>query len=242
MTWLTTWNPAVLAEFSGRMLDAERMGDPFTLELADGAIAPEAQPSAIRINMASAQILSNLLLGRFRDLPLEVQLPENRGLNLQLARAGLFFALSNGPKVSWLGGTPAGWANVADVWAAPFHPDDTGMYQEALSPGRDLTADAWVVRAAFQRYLLSVMHPHRRPVRSLRNEIQFIAKRWLSTRLDVKQGSDLVATLVDCAEIFYEIVVNVPDHAGLGAMPNGASLGQVYATLGGGRESHNRLH
>ena len=52
----------------------------------------------------------------------------------------------------------------------------------------------------------------------------------------------MVGTLTDCLEVFYQIVVNVPDHASLRSSPTGCSLGQVYATLGGGRDSHNRLH
>ena len=66
-----------------------------------------------------------------------------------------------------------------------------------------------------KRYLLSVMHPHNRPARHLRHDLRQIAGRWLSSRLHVKPGSEMVGTLTDCLEVFYQIVVNVPDHASL---------------------------
>jgi hypothetical protein len=187
-------------------------------------------------------VVANLLVGRFRDVPVTVLLPSSSGLNLQLARGGLFFALANRSRVTWANEVPELWDRVADAWTHPFHPSDSDMFREALVSDRDVYRDSWVIRAAFQKYLLSVIHPHTRPARTLRADLQRIARRWLSTRLRVTHGSELVKTLVDCAEVFYEIVVNVPDHARLGADSNGCSLGQMYATLGGGRESHNRLH
>lgn len=242
MRWLTTWDPSSLAGLSQQMFEAEERGQELTLDLSDLSLAGDATPSAVRLNIPAALVLSNLLVGRFRTLPVSVRLPGSRGLNLQLARGGVFFALSNRDAVSWTDGAPPSWERVADAWVQPFHPNDVDMYREALVAKPDLARDEWVVRAAFQRYLLSVVHPHRRPASSLREDLQRIARRWLSGRLHVSQGSDLVATLLDCAEVFYEIVVNVPDHAGLGAREGGASLGQLYATLGGGRDSHNRLH
>lgn len=240
--WLTGSDSSGLVELSNQMLEAERLGVPFVLDLADAAITSEANPSAIRVNIPAALILSNLLVGRFRELPVKVRLPDSRGLNLQLARGGVFFALSNRTDITWVDGVPTSWNRIADAWTQPFHPSDAGMYREALATTRDLNRDEWVVRAAFQRYLLSVMHPHLRPATSLREDLERIARKWLSSRLAVAQGSELVATLRDCAEVFYEIVVNVPDHAGIAAQADGASLGQMYATLGGGRDSHNRLH
>ena len=116
------------------------------------------------------------------------------------------------------------------------------MRRAALVDVLDPNRESWVVRAAFQRYLLSVMHPHRRPSGYLYEDLRQIAGRWLSGRLDISPGSEMVSTLSDCLEVFYEIVVNVPDHASLRSKVSGCSLGQVYATLGGGRHSYNRLH
>ncbi len=239
---LTTWDPMALAGFARQMTKAESESRPFVLNLSDDAIADGSSPAAVRLYVPSVMVVANLLVGRFSDISVEVCLPKSSGLNLQLARGGIFFALANRQKVTWLDGIPEEWDRVSQAWIQPFHPSDAQMCQEALVNEHSLEREAWVVRAAFQRYLLSVIHPHRRPAHSLRSDLNLIARRWLSTRLRVKQGEGLVATIMDCAEIFYEIMVNVPDHAGLGHQPYGSSLGQVYATLGGGRDSHNRLH
>ncbi len=116
------------------------------------------------------------------------------------------------------------------------------MLREALVSVHDIERDSWVIRAAFQRYLLSLIHPHHRPATSLHRELSLIAGRWLSGRLGGHSAREMQKTLADCLEVFYQIVVNVPDHAALRREPQGCSLGQVYVTLGGGRESHNRLH
>ena len=187
-------------------------------------------------------VVSNLLVGRFRDVPVTVRIPDSRGLNLQLARGGFFFALANRPLVNWAGEAPERWSRTARSWVHPFHPSDAEMRRQALVDVKDPEHESWVVRAAFQRYLLSVMHPHNRPARHLRHDLRQIAGRWLSSRLHITPGSEMVGTLADCLEVFYQIVVNVPDHASLRSEPTGCSLGQVYATLGGGRDSHNRLH
>lgn len=243
MTWLNSWQPERLSDAASRMANAERTGSWFELDLSDQMIVRSGSPSAARLHLPNVLVLSNLLLGRFRDLQLRVRLPSNKGLNLQLARGALFFALSNrSGAVRWKEEAPELWERISYDWAHPFHPNDVDMYRVALVSHPDITKDSWVVRAAFQRYLLSVVHPHRRRARDLRVDLQKLASRWLSTRFNATQGQELVGVLRDCAEAFYEISVNVPDHAGLGDSINGASLGQVYATLGGGRESYNRLH
>jgi len=239
---LTSFNPQQLAAFAGQLERAEFENTPCELDLCDDAIAGSASPSAVRLSIPAVMVVSNLLVGRFRDVPVTVRIPDSRGLNLQLARGGFFFALANRPRVSWTGDAPEEWSAAARAWVHPFHPSDAAMRRAALVDVRDPEHDSWVVRAAFQRYLLSVMHPHNRPARHLRRDLLQIAGRWLSSRLHVKPGSEMVATLGDCLEVFYQIVVNVPDHASLRSSPTGCSLGQVYATLGGGRESHNRLH
>lgn len=239
---LTTLDPRGLSALAGQLEAAERRDATCSLDFSDGAIAGEASPSAVRLSLPSIMVVSNLLVGRFRDVPVEVRIPDSRGLNLQLARGGLFFALANRPRVHWTGEPPERWSATAKSWVHPFHPSDADMRRQALVDVKDPEQDSWVVRAAFQRYLLSVMHPHNRPALRLRDDLRQIAGRWLSSRLNIKPGSEMVSTLVDCLEVFYQIVVNVPDHASLRSEPAGCSLGQVYATLGGGRDSHNRLH
>ena len=241
-TSLTTFDPLGLAAFARHLEEAELHGSICVLDFSDQAVAGSARPSAVRLSIPSIMVVSNLLVGRFRDVPVAVRIPETRGLNLQLARGGFFFALANRPRVSWAGEAPEQWSRTAEAWVHPFHPSDAAMRREALVDVKDPEHDSWVVRAAFQRYLLSVMHPHNRPARHLRHDLRQVAGRWLSSRLHVKPGSEMVGTLTDCLEVFYQIVVNVPDHASLRSSPTGCSLGQVYATLGGGRDSHNRLH
>lgn len=239
---LTTLDPLSLAGLAGRFETAERRGTEFGLDLSDEAISGQSTPSAVRLSIPSIMIVSNLLVSRFRDVPISVRIPNSKGLNLQLARGGLFFALANRPEVNWTGEPPEEWSNVEKTWTHPFNPNDTKMRRAALVDIRDPDNDSWVVWAAFQHYLLSVMHPHTRPARHLRRELSRIANLWLSGRLGVKPGSEMVKTLIDCCEVFYQIVVNIPDHASLDSNPTGCSLGQVYVTLGGGRESHNRFH
>lgn len=240
---LTSWNPDGLARLASHLAEAEGSGRSCVLDLSDEAIAGSSRPAAVRLDIPSVMVAANLLVGRFRDLPIKVRLPESPGLSIQLARGGFFFALANRCRtMTWADGEPEEWVDVAKAWTHPFHPSDADMCREALVRVRDPKREAWVVRAAFQRYLLSVIHPHMRPAQNLRWDLNHVAQRWLSTRLDIKQGSELVDTLMDCAAIFHEIAVNIPDHAGLGSGPTGASLGQIYVTLGGGRESYNRLH
>ena len=238
---LTSFDPPRLAAFARQLERAEHDGRHFELDLGDEAIAGSASPSAVRLSIPAVMVVSNLLVGRYRNVPVAARVPGSRGLNMQLARGGFFFALANRPGVSWVGDAPDEWTSAARSWSHPFHPSDAEMRRAALVDVKDPENDSWVVRAAFQRYLLSVMHPHNRPARHLRGELQQIAGRWLSGRLDVKPGSEMTTTLGDCLEVFYQIVVNVPDHASLRSNASGCSLGQVYATLGGGRESHNRL-
>ena len=239
---LTTFDLSGLAAFARELAEAERRRTACVLDISDEAIAGASNPSAVRLSIPSVMVASNLLVSRFRDVPIEARIPDSRGLSLQLARGGFFFALANRPHVTWRGAKPEQWSRTARDWVHPFHPSDARMRRAAFVDVKDPTSESWVVRAAFQNYLLSVMHPHNRPASDLRHDLRQIAGRWLSSRLGVKPGSEMVATLSDCLEVFYQIVVNVPDHASLRSSPTGCSLGQVYATLGGGRESHNRLH
>ncbi|MDE0497246.1 MAG: ATP-binding protein [Acidimicrobiaceae bacterium] len=236
------WNSLELQEVARELRWAQTKGELFHLDLTEGSSLSLGNPSAVRLHIPSVMALANLLVGSFRDVPVTVRLPAARGLNLQLARGGFFFALANRNAVKWIDDVPDEWDDTNIAWAHPFHPDDSDMLREALVSVRDLEQESWVIRAAFQRYLLSVIHPHLRPATSLHRELSLVAGRWLSGRLGVKPGMEMERTLADCLEILYQIVVNVPDHASLRRQPHGCSLGQVYATLGGGRESHNRLH
>ena len=239
---LTAFDPVGLSAFARLLEEAELQDATCSLDFSDEAIAGAACPSRLRLSIPSIMVVSNMLVGRFREVPVAVRIPDSRGLNLQLARGGFFFALANRPRVNWAGEAPERWSRTASSWVHPFHPSDADMRRQALVDVKDPEQESWVVRAAFQRYLLSVMHPHNRPARHLRRDLRQIAGRWLSGRLQIKPGSEMVGTLADCLEVFYQIVVNVPDHASLRSAPTGCSLGQVYATLGGGRDSHNRLH
>ena len=223
-------------------MQAEERQSPLLLDLSDDALAGSSTPVGVRLHIPSVMVLANLLVGRFRHLPMTVRVPDSKALNLQLARGGFFFALANRPGVTWADDAPEEWDRVAEAWTRPFHPNDEKMCREALVDTRHVEADSWIARAAFQSYLLSLLHPHERPAQQLYGELRQIAGSWLSGRLDVASRSEMSATLVDCIELFHQIVVNVPDHAGLARELAGCSLGQIYATRGGGHDSHNRLH
>lgn len=239
---LTSWSPEWLAELALDLARAEERETPYLLDFSDGVLAGSSTPTDVRLHIPSVMVVANLLVGRFRHLPIAVRIPDSKALNLQLARGGLFFALANRERVTWADDAPEEWDRAAEGWIRPFHPNDEKMCREALVATKNLEASSWIVRAAFQRYLLSLMHPHQRPPQHLYRDLRRIAGSWLSGRLDVAPRSEMSSTLVDCVEVFYQIVVNIPDHAGLATEPAGCSLGQVYATLGGGRDSHNRLH
>lgn len=239
---LGKWDPLPLTEVALELRWAETNERTFHLDLSEENTPDAGNPSALRLFVPSVMAVANLLIGRFRDVPVKVRLPESRGLNLQLARGGLFFALANRHKVQWSDGVPDEWDGTKVAWAHSFHPDDSTMLREALVSAHDVERDSWVIRAAFQRYLLSLIHPHHRPAPSLHRELSLVAGRWLSGRLGGQPAKEMQKTLADCLEVFYQIIVNVPDHAALRRESRGCSLGQVYVTLGGGRESHNRLH
>ena len=239
---LTSWSPEWLAELAQDLFVAEEREAPYLLDFSDRVLAGSATPIGVRLHIPSVMVVANLVVGRFRHLPIAIRIPDSKALNLQLARGGLFFALANRGGVTWADDVPEEWDRAAEGWIRPFHPNDETMYREALVDTRSSEADSWIVRAAFQRYLLSLMHPHLRPPQHLYRDLRRIAGSWLSGRLEVAPRSEMSSTLVDCVEVFYQIVVNIPDHAGLAREPAGCSLGQVYATLGGGRDSHNRLH
>lgn len=111
---LTSWNPDGLARLASHLAEAESKGCPCTLDLSDEAIASRSRPAAVRLDIPSVMVAANLLVGRFKDLSVEVQLPRSNGLNLQLARGGLFFALAKREgRVAWSGGAPEAWEKVA---------------------------------------------------------------------------------------------------------------------------------
>lgn len=100
---LTTFDVAGLAQFARQLEAAELRGTACELDLSNQAVAGSVSPTAVRLSIPSVMVLSNLLVGRFRDVPLEVRIPDSRSLNLQLARGGFFFALANRSGVSWEG-------------------------------------------------------------------------------------------------------------------------------------------
>ena len=57
----------------------------------------EGNPSSRRVNSFWISCLTNLLVGRFSDLPLKVALPTARGVRLQLLRGGFYYALAQRP-------------------------------------------------------------------------------------------------------------------------------------------------
>ena len=57
----------------------------------------EGNPSSSRVNSLWVSSLTNLLVGRFSDLPLRVALPAARAVRLQLLRGGLYYALAQRP-------------------------------------------------------------------------------------------------------------------------------------------------
>lgn len=66
---LTTFDVAGLAQFARQLEAAELRGTACELDLSNQAVAGSVSPTAVRLSIPSVMVLSNLLVGRFRDVP-----------------------------------------------------------------------------------------------------------------------------------------------------------------------------
>ena len=78
-TSLTTFDPVGLAAFTRQLEAAELHGSVCVLDFSDQAVAGSARPSAVRLSIPSVMVVSNLLVGRFRDVPVARADPRNQG-------------------------------------------------------------------------------------------------------------------------------------------------------------------
>jgi hypothetical protein len=70
---------------------ADALGTTLTLDLSP---LDEGNASKRRVNGPWICLVSNMLVGRYSELPLKVRLPEEHGIQLQLLRSAFYFALS----------------------------------------------------------------------------------------------------------------------------------------------------
>lgn len=205
---------------------------PLHLDLSDEALSGGDSPSGVRLNSASVLVLANLLL-QVDCEDLSFSLPVNRGLVMQLTRGGFFFAMARCSVLD---------EPEARNWIESFDPNSSAERQLALG-WPDISKDDFFATSAVQRYLYSFVNPHKRPAQDVHSEVFWtLLQPWLNRRLSLtaKNALGTKKLIKDAGRVTVELIDNVAEHAELGE--SGVSLSQVWATLGGGSQSFNRLH
>ena len=80
---LGKWDPLPLTEVALELRWAQTNDRSCHLDLSEESLVGTGSPSALRLFIPSVMTLANLLVGRYRNVPVTVRLPESRGLNLQ---------------------------------------------------------------------------------------------------------------------------------------------------------------
>ena len=217
---------------------------PLSLDLSS---LDEGNPSPRRVSPWWVSSFSNLLEGRFCDLPLRVALPTARGVRLQLLRGGFYYALAQRPgPVEYTACDDASEAALSDsagTWTPRKGPV---LFREASGTpvgGRSYLYANTHSRAEsgyFRRYEGSAAFPFLGNV---------IPRPRESSGIEVRQMFLLAA-----CETLVEVLDNISTHAfnRLDASFDAAWLGSTIVDrarscllvgfTAGGTDSHDRLH
>lgn len=103
-----------------------------------------------RLSPAWLAVVSNLLMGRFSDLPIRVALPEAPSARIQLLRGAFYFALAQRPG-------PVAFASHDDASAAALNPS-RGTWAPRRGPVPVLLEEAAGTRLAERAYLYANTH------------------------------------------------------------------------------------
>lgn len=215
---------------------AEKAGAPFSLRLNE---VGGRSASGLRLDTSTVLLVTDLLLGRFKDVELAVELPEARHLGIQLARGGLLFAVAQGHAGESI-------HSPLKSWLRPWH-QSSQLYRRALFADPN-ARDEGLLMGAVQRNLVSLVNPHR--YGGSEEEAAGVAafvSTWLYRRarsLSATGGDEAEQLATTAGEVMRQLFLNIREYAALArddeSKPD-LSLLQVFFTRGGTR-SANRLY
>jgi hypothetical protein len=214
---------------------AEEAGRPFALRLNH---SDAGATSRIRLDTTTLLLVTDLLLGRFKEVELAVELPKSRQLGIQLARGGLLFAVAQGHDGENSNDHLKSWLR---PWHQSSQPYRRALFTDPSEHGRGPFLEA------VQRNLVSIVNPHRHggSEEEALGIAAFVAT-WLyrRTRALSSGGGEAEQLATMAGEVIRQLFLNVREYAALGRDDDTTpdlSLLQVFFTRGGAR-SANRLY
>lgn len=167
-----------------------------------------------RVSPQWGSVLTNVLMGRLAELSsVTLQLPGSESGRHQVARSGLFFALSRHPGVS-LARPYQGLPDVLTQWRQNWRPSD---YEQTLftMPGEDDSEDPDELGTD----LVAFLNPNLRPANSSAEDVDSVVYPWLRkllSRVRLRDSDARSKVLKDVSFATNELLKNVRDHAGIG--------------------------
>jgi hypothetical protein len=225
-------SPALFRALAAGLGTSRIRGQAFPFDLQESS--PGGRGRAV--DATTVMMVSDLLLGEFRDVPIAYTLPPDPR-RLQLARGGLLFALAQGRPddedlVSWL---------------EPWHPT-SHLYRQALLRYED--NDSVARLPSVEADMLTLVNPHRHGAsEDQATIITNYVESWLYRRsraLGDPHEASPAAGVYAAGEVVRQLFLNIREYAALDrddTDPRGStSLIQVFFTRGGGLRGANRLY
>lgn len=189
--------------------------------------------SRMRISSTWGSVLTNLLLGLHPGTELRVSLPTNHGVLLQLARAGVVFAIAQHPHCTVLGATDR-FTKDLDRWREDWQPADpaqTSFFDD----------DNWASPEEVEPRFLAFLNPDRSPMATGDADRTNAIAPWLHalTRRVLTDPVGRDQLLSDVSMAVNELAENIVYHAKL--IDRDSCYVFVYATKGPSGDSANRL-
>jgi hypothetical protein len=230
--------PILMEEIAVGLEEARTAGREYKVDLRP--TNQSVTPSALRLDTGTMLLVTNLLIAAYRDVPLDVALPETRHLGVQLARGGLLFALARATAAN-------DSKEVLSSWLQVWHQSSL-TYRQALFSETDVLA-APRQFSSTQRYLMTLINPHARGgSEEQAAQIASYLGTWIwrrATNLAGDAEGDLEPIATTAAEVMRQLFLNIREFAGLDRSPSAdrrdSSLLQVFFTRGG-TSSSNRLY
>ncbi len=189
-----------------------------------------------RMSPQWGSVLTNILLGSLADLSsVKVRLPLTESAQRQVARSGLFFALSRHPDVS-LTQASHNMPDVLTRWRQDWRPSD---FEQTLFsiPGEE-DAD---YPQELGTDLVAFLNPNLRPVTSSAEDVDSVVYPWLRKLLSKARIQDAQVRKEVLRNVSFatnELLSNVRDHAGIGY--DGKCAISLFAT--GKSEMDSRIY
>jgi len=160
-------------------------------------------------------VLSNILASRFGDTPLGAALPADHSARVQLARAGVYFALARNRRFDWTslrGGTD----RIVRRWSRDWAPAEV---QQPLFRIDSVQGDEQPAPATVEPDIVAFLNPDRVPPTVMADDSAAVIFPWLrdlvgrtatgTSRLDRGMQQDI-------SLVVFELLGNVREHARLG--------------------------